>query len=166
MQIMDIKDEGDLRKWLGEHIKETCGRVQIEWIEPAKYGSSIGSPDCKLKSEAQTIGLELKYLTATKNGIKWMVRPAQRRYHHLNALKNGRSALLAFIDEPKGHVKKRIVLVRGDHIPLRNYASDPNSGCNSIEAKMTDISYFSLDQDRQAIFILEGILFHEDFWEK
>ena len=75
------------------------------------YGSTVGVPDCKMSYDKNTVGLELKYLVTNRKGIKWEVRPAQRRYHHMHAKSGGRSALLAYIA-----ANSELVLVRGDHI--------------------------------------------------
>jgi hypothetical protein len=161
MQFQNITSEGDLRTWMRSNISECEGRVKIEWIEPSLYGSSIGMPDCKIVSEDKSIGLELKYLELTRKGIRWTVRPVQRRYHRMLAIRGGRSALLAYIAGIK-----ELVLVRGDHVPLRNYASDPNSGVEGDDAIVNNLSYFSIDKDRQTMFNLEEMLFHNsDFWK-
>jgi hypothetical protein len=158
MKLEDIASETNLRNWLTDNIDECEGRLKIEWIEPAQYGSSPGLPDCKLNG----IGLELKYLLSTKKGIKWTIRPAQRRYHHMLARNGGKSALLAYIA-----AKNELVLVRGDHIPLRDYAIDKESGCAHGLVILEHLNYMSLDTDRQAIFELEKLLFHDDvFWRK
>jgi hypothetical protein len=161
MKLENITSEGDLRNWLTDQIFECEGRLGLEWIEPAKFGSTIGAPDCKIKYGISSIGLELKYLISTKKGIKWAVRPAQRRYHHMLAFHGGRSALMAFIA-----AKQELYLVRGDHIPLRDYASDPQSGCANRLVKMTHLDFMSIDRDRQAMFALEDNLFQDEFWEK
>jgi hypothetical protein len=161
MKLENVCSEGDLRKWLTDQIFECEGRLKLEWIEPAKYGSSIGSPDCKIKYNDQSVGLELKYLLNTKKGIKWTVRPAQRRYHHMNIMNGGRSALLAFVS-----ANQELHLVRGDHIPLRDYASDKESGCVHGLVKMERMDHFSVDRDKQAIFEIEDHLFEDEFWAK
>jgi hypothetical protein len=159
MKLENIDSEGDLRAWLRANISACEGRVKIEWIEPSLYGSSIGMPDCKIVTEDKSVGLELKCLPMTRKGIKWIVRPAQRRYHRMTALRGGRSALLAYVNSD-------LLLVRGDHVPLRNYASDPSSGVLSDDIIINNLSYLMIDRDRQTIFNLESMLFHdESFWE-
>jgi hypothetical protein len=161
MKLKEISSEGDLRYWLQEWIFECEGRLKLEWVEPMMYGSTVGAPDCKVSCGEKTVGLELKYLITNRKGIKWEVRPAQRRYHHMHAKSGGRSALLAYI--PATNV---LGLVRGDNIPLRDYAKDPQSGCHDGKVKMWDLSYFSVDTDKNSIFNLERALFGENFWEK
>lgn len=161
MKLSDINKEGDLRDWLSEWIIKCEGRIKLEWVEPAIFGSAIGAPDCKLNNGEMTIGLELKYLLSTKRGIKWAVRPAQRRYHHLHVKHGGKSALLAWI-----MAKDELVLVRGDHIPLRDYATDVSSGCAHGLCIMEVLNYFSVDPNANAMDILERTLFHNDFWRK
>lgn len=161
MRLNEIASEGDLRYWLQEWISECRDRLNLEWVEPMIYGSTVGAPDCKIKHQDSTIGLELKYLLSTKKGIKWTLRPAQRRYHHMNIKQGGRSALLAYIP-----ATSQLVLVRGDHIPLRDYASDPDSGCKDGLVRCQHLNFFTLDTDKQAIFELETVLFDSHFWEK
>jgi hypothetical protein len=158
MKLNEVASEGDLRYWLQEWISECDGILKLEWIEPMIYGSTIGVPDCKIKSGNQSIGLELKYLLSTKKGIKWVVRPSQRRYHHINAKAGGRSALLAYLA-----ARSELVLVRGDHIPLRDYATDKESGCAH---GLVILDYMSKDSDKQAIFKLEKLIFNDEYWEK
>lgn len=117
---MNINDELDLRHWFK---KEIGLQVQIQWVEPAKYGSTVGVPDCYANCGSAKVGIELKIWERTKNGIKCKMRPIQRRWHHMNMKSGGRSAVLA-------HVHQQFILVRGDHIPLRDYASHKDSGCS------------------------------------
>jgi hypothetical protein len=161
MKLENVTSEGDLRNWLTDQIFECEGRLGLEWIEPARFGSTIGAPDCKIKYGIESIGVELKYLLSTKKGIKWAVRPAQRRYHHMLAFHGGRSALLVF-----AAAKRELHLVRGDHVPLRDYATDPQSGCAHGLVIMERLDFMSIDRDRQAMFALEDNLFQDDFWKK
>jgi hypothetical protein len=163
VKLENVTSEGDLRNWLSDHIDyNTEGRLKLEWIEPNIYGSSIGGPDVKIQGWGKTVGLELKYLLSTKKGIKWAVRPSQRRYHHLHVKQGGRSALMAYIAK-----NDELVLVRGDHIPLRDYAKDVSSGCAHGLVKMEVLNFMSIDMDRQAIFTLEDFLFENDeYWRK
>jgi hypothetical protein len=157
MKIENISRETDLREWLSENIVHCEGRIVINWIEPSRYGSSVGQPDCTITSSGMNvIGLELKYLLKTRRGIKWTVRPSQRRYHHMLMKHGGRSALLAWVP-----AEYRMLLVRGDKIPLRDYVDDPNSGVDDF-----NINIFSINVDMNAIFQLEQYLFHEDFFWK
>jgi hypothetical protein len=160
MILENVSSENGLRNWLTDNLHHCEGRITVEWIEPAPYGSTEGAPDCKLKSEGMTVDLELKFLLSTKKGIKWTVRPAQRRYLHMSIKNGNRSALLAFIA-----ATEELHLIRGDHVPLRDYAKDPSSGCAHGLVKMNHIDYFSVDRDRQAMFNLESILFQSPlFW--
>jgi hypothetical protein len=161
MKLNEVASEGDLRYWLQEWISECDGRLAVEWVEPMIYGSTVGAPDCKISYSQKTIGLELKYLLTTRKGIKWEVRPAQRRYHHMHAKNGGRSALLAYIA-----ATKELVLVRGDHIPLRDYASDKESGCAHGLVIMEVMTIFDVDRDKNAMFTIEENLFGSLFWER
>jgi hypothetical protein len=161
MKLNEVASEGDLRYWLQEWISECEGRLALEWVEPMMYGSTVGAPDCKVSYNRKTVGLELKYLISTRKGVKWTMRPAQRRYHHMNAKAGGRSALLAYLA-----AQEKLVIVRGNHIPLRDYASDKESGCAHGLVIMEELNYFSIDSDQQAIFNLENLIFTSDaFWE-
>lgn len=161
MKLQDINKEDDLRHWVKDHLSYCEGRVTIDWIEPAMFGSSVGQPDVQFKSEDTKIGIELKYLLRTKKGIKWTLRPAQRRYHHMTAKAGGKSAILAYIP-----ASNKLILCRGDHVPLRDYARDPDSGCVNGEALFLEINYFSVDPNKNAMLVLEKVLFHSTFWEK
>jgi hypothetical protein len=162
VKLENITSEGDLREWLTDHISACEGRLGLEWIEPSLYGSSVGSPDCKIHSDGKTVGLELKYLLTTKKGIKWSLRPAQRRYHHMFAKQEGKSAILAYIG-----AKEHLVLVRGDNVPLRDYAKDPASGCAHGLCKMEIMNFMSINPDHEAMFEVERYLFNNsDFWRK
>jgi hypothetical protein len=158
MQINDICSENDLRTWLTEQSEMIRG-IQLDWVEPGKYGSTMGQPDVNLKIGGTTIGLELKYLLTTRKGIKFTVRPVQRRYHHMTVKRGGKSALLAI---EAGPVNK-LFLVRGDKIPLRDYVSDPDSGCKGgLEYWLVGVS----DADHKTINNLIRILFKSTFWER
>jgi hypothetical protein len=161
VKLDNVCSETDLRNWLTDQVFECEGRLSIEWIEPALYGSTIGAPDCKLKFANQSVGLELKYLLSTKKGIKWTVRPSQRRYHHMLAKNGGHSALLAYIAS-----SRELYLVRGDHIPLRDYSKHQESGCPHGLVIMYQLDFMSIDRDRQAIFELEEHLFSNEYWEQ
>jgi hypothetical protein len=140
MQLSNIASESDLREW----IKDLSGHmngVKLQWVEPSLYGSSVGAADVIMKFEHQKVDVELKYLYKTSKGIKYTLRPAQRRYHRMGMFKGNRSALL-FVENGT----KNLCLVRGDHISLRDYAADTASGCRNgddrrlvIEGR-TDIS--------------------------
>jgi hypothetical protein len=160
MKLENVGSEGDLRNWLTDNLAHCEQRLKLEWVEPSIYGSSVGAPDCKIKSGNKSVGLELKYLLSTRKGIKWTIRPAQRRYHHMNLRNGGCSAILAF-----SAAEEKLYLVRGDHVPLRDYASDVASGCPKGVVQMEVLDYMSVDRDRQAMFELEQQLFHDEFWE-
>jgi hypothetical protein len=162
MKLDDIASEQNLREWMRDWIHVCEGRLKLEWIEPNIYGSTVGGPDVKVTYEHTMIGLELKYLTTSRKGIKWAVRPAQRRYHHMLARRGGRSALLAYVGGAQ-----EFILVRGDDIPLRDYASSPSSGCKEGVVKTWPLNYFSVDTDKSSMFNLEDLLFNnEDFWQR
>lgn len=162
MKLVNINKENDLRSWLREYVGLCEGRIQVKWIEPGPYGSTVGAPDAELSNKQRTVGVELKYLVTTRKGIRWDVRPAQRRYHHMHARKGGRSALVAYI--PATH---KLLLVRGDHIPLRDYSSDPDSGVRGcVDANITyQLNLFNSQEDRQTILELEKKLFYDiSYW--
>jgi hypothetical protein len=168
MNIEDIASESDLRDWLRTNIHYCNGRLKLDWVEPSIYGSTVGQSDVNIISGYEKIGVELKYLLTTRKGIKWTLRPAQRRYHHMHMKKGGKSALLAYIPA-EGDLR----LVRGDKIPLRNYISDPGSGYenemweSTIAALSWKVNMFSVRPDENAILQMERYLFdHANFWEE
>jgi hypothetical protein len=120
---MDV--ERDLRKWLRDNIENN---VTVQWIEPGKYGSTMGAADCNLKCGQSVVSVELKIWKENRNGIKCEMRPIQRRFHHISMKKGARTAVLAHVS---GSIlySPRTILVRGDHVPLRDYASHKDSGC-------------------------------------
>lgn len=124
---MTIGCELDLRHWLRDRVGESGRKYTVKWIEPSKWGSSVGQPDCRLTCGRESVDVELKHLYLKTKGIEWKVRPVQRRYHHMGMREGRRSALLASVEMKKGLVI--LILIRGDKIPLRDYASHPDSGC-------------------------------------
>lgn len=80
--------ENTARKWLGAVYP---GR--IEWIEPTRR-SSFGIPDARVALIAGwKLPLELKYGPVDRL-IRMKIRPAQRRYHILEAEEDRRTAFL------------------------------------------------------------------------
>jgi hypothetical protein len=124
MKLQDINSEDDLRVWLREQAPVIID-VEFQWIEPNMYGSTIGAGDLVLKRQGVKIDLELKYLERTRRGTKFTIRPAQRRFHHMS-MKRGAKTSLLWVERIRD--ENKLFLLRGDHIPLRNYISDPDSG--------------------------------------
>jgi hypothetical protein len=159
MKFADIKNEGDMRTWVGAQLKLLKG-ISIEWVEPnTLHGSSIGLPDLNIKFESKKVSVELKYLFVTRKGIKWKVRPVQRRFHHITAKAGGRSALLCVISD----AGNSLVVVRGDKVPLRDYASDKDSGCPNGKADIV-----VLEESSETTIMLDvcELLFNDDFWSR
>ena len=141
MHPIDIHNESDLRTWLTENVSP---KVSIQWVEPGRYGSTIGAADAHLSCGTLAVSLELKIWETTRRGIKCVMRPIQRRWHHMSMRSGKRTAILA-------HIKNgQIILVRGDHIPLRDYADDARSGCKdgSLEHStvFTDLNRLLFDE--------------------
>jgi hypothetical protein len=130
-----MENELQLRHWLAEQLSPP---ITIQWIEPGRYGSSIGAADCNVKCGLVLVSLELKIWETTKKGVKCKMRPVQRRWHHVSMRKGQRTAVLA-------SVGNYIILVRGDHVPLRDYAIDKNSGVE--DGELIFVSIF-MDLDR------------------
>lgn len=124
MKIQQIKSEDDLRTWLREQAPIIVD-VELQWVEPNIHGSTVGAPDVILKRGMSKVDVELKYLSRTKFGTKFTLRPAQRRYHHMNSKRGAKTSLLA---AERVNGKVQLFLLRGDHIPLRDYISDEDSG--------------------------------------
>jgi hypothetical protein len=142
-----MKTETELREWLRDNIDSN---VTIQWIEPGRYGSSIGAADCNLKCGQNIVSIELKIWEEKRTGIQCKMRPVQRRWHHVSMRNGSRTAVLASII-----YRHRIILVRGDHVPLRDYASNKASGCPG-----GDLMFSSVFMD------LSRLLFDESygFW--
>jgi hypothetical protein len=161
MKIIDINSESDLRQWLKDNIHYAKG-LKLDWIESSKYGSSWGQPDVNINCNEVTVSVELKYLLTTRKGIKWTLRPAQRRWHHIHARKGGKSIVMAFVP-----ASNSLILVRGSNVPRRDYASHPDSGCKNGEVDTHwRINMAPINQDENAMILLERYLFrHDYFWE-
>ena len=159
--MLQIENETDLRHWLRDNIGP---KISIQWIEPSKYGSSIGQPDCTISYGTTKISLELKVWDLTRNGIRCKMRPVQRRWHHVNNRNGTLTAVLAYVKD------QYIILVRGDHVPLRDYASDPNSGCKGGHL-IYRIIYYDYDDDYLSYYNkklnLKNCLFNNEhnFWD-
>jgi hypothetical protein len=162
MKISEINTETNLREWLTDNIHFSKGRLRLEWIEQLYHARSVGLPDVNIHRGNESVGVELKYLLMTRNGIKWTVRPAQRRYHHMHARTGGKSAILAYVPATKS-----LILVRGNNVPRRDYANHPDSGCKNGEVDTSwRINMAPSNPDENAINLLERYLFlHDYFWE-
>jgi hypothetical protein len=163
MKLQDINSEDDLRVWLREQAPVIID-VEFQWIEPNMYGSTIGAGDLVLKRQGVKIDLELKYLERTRRGTKFTIRPAQRRFHHMSMKRGAKTSLLA-VEKIDGC--NSLFLVRGDHIPLRNYASNPESGCPNGDDRRWNINRtIFTSTDTTSIQRLKSILFQEpQYWK-
>jgi hypothetical protein len=160
MTLKDILSEGDLRKWLSEHAPHV--KVALQWVEPSLYGSSIGAPDVIMAHGVDIpVSVELKVLMRMTKGIKFTVRPAQRRWHHMG-MRTGRRSALLFIELASNN---KLWLMRGDKIPLRDYASHPDSGCELGLSDMWQVNALKIN-DLSCMEYLKSLLFiHESkFW--
>jgi hypothetical protein len=162
MNIADIKSELDLRHWLAEYKK-----FKIDWVEPGLYGSSMGAPDCKVHYYDWIISLELKIFVQNKYGIKCSVRPSQRRWHYQHMRTGGRSAILAFVfgSHKTSSDCDKLILIRGDNIPWRDYASHPESHCKDGRLNYRLVGNM-FDDNVKAHNELEKCLFQHYFWEE
>lgn len=158
MLLSNISSENDLRDWLKDLSGEMKG-VTFQWVEPGLYGSTTGAADVIMKLDHQKVDVELKYLYKTAKGIKYTLRPAQRRYHRMGMFRGSRSALL-FVENGT----KALCLVRGDHISLRDYASDAASGCKAGDDRKLVILG---ERDTDKIKFLKFLLFEsKNYWRE
>jgi hypothetical protein len=156
MQLKNITSENDLRSWLRFYSNQMKG-VTLQWVEPSPLiGSAVGAADVIMKLDDQKVDVELKYLVRKIRGIKFTLRPSQRRFHHSSMRKGGHTALL-FVEAGV----KRLWLVRGDKVPIRDYASDPDSGCHNGVADMWPLVG---TDDLSTVALLRNILFDRAFW--
>jgi hypothetical protein len=156
MQLQDITSENDLRNWLRDNAIFMRG-VTLQWVEPSPLiGSAIGAADVIMKCGDYKIDVELKYLVRKMRGIKFTLRPSQRRFHHSSMRRGGKTALL-FLEAGN----KKLWIIRGDKIPLRDYALDPDSGCQN---GVVDMWIVSGKNDAAVVEHLTNILFHSIFW--
>jgi hypothetical protein len=160
MKLADIMNEDDLRTWLREQAPIIID-VSLQWVEPAMYGSSVGCADVILKHKREKVDVELKYLECMKKGIKFTLRPSQRRFHHMSMRRGHKTSLLAVANIFNKNV---MFLMRGYHIPLRDYASDPSSGCaDGIIIRRI----LNEKADVLAISQLKSVLFNDlSYWEE
>lgn len=151
MEINDVKSENNLRTWLDEQIdwwnRGERKRIRLDWIEPA-FGSTNGQPDALVRYDGEAYGFELKHFQITKKGVCYKIRPAQRRYHYLGVTRDKkRSIILATINRT---IDNQLVVIRGDHVPFRDYASDPASRCPDGKVKQ---QIFNADFDPFAAIV-------------
>lgn len=152
MNVSEINSELNLRKWLSANVRG----VNLQWVEPSLYGSSTGAADVVIKKDGVKVDVELKHLYHTKRGIKFTLRPAQRRFHH-SSMKHGNRTCLLFTLEGNPF----LTLIRGDHVPLRDYSSDPSSGCAQGIVKMFPV--FGITNLEIAAKLV-SVLFDDVFW--
>jgi hypothetical protein len=150
VKLINISSETDLREWLTEQANYDTS-TSLQWVEPAKFGSTTGACDAIMKHRDHRVDLELKYLYRTRKGIKFTVRPSQRRYHRMTMKRGGRTALLCVENG-----SKRLFLVRGDHVPLRDYASDFAAQCGPDEDITMTVPHF--DE------IIIRLFYDSDYW--
>ena len=124
MKIQDIRNENDLREWLRQQAPIIVD-VELQWVEPIIHGSTVGAADVIMKRKGAKVDVELKYLERTRKGTKFTLRPAQRQFHSLSSARGAKTSLLA-AERVNGRIQ--LFLLRGDHIPLRDYISDDGSG--------------------------------------
>ena len=158
MKLKDILSEGDLRQWLRTQAPRVG--IDLQWVEPALYGSSVGAPDVIMKHSVDVpISIELKILLQMKKGIKFTLRPAQRRWHHMGK----KYSALLFVEL---NTVNKLWLVRGDKIPLRDYASHKDSGCKDGICDMWIINRVDTFSDESVMRYLKFLLFgvESHFW--
>ena len=141
MEQQNINLELDLRHWLKENVDK---KARIQWIEPGKYGSSIGAPDCYVHLGHEKVGIETKYFVEKRRGIMCKVRPVQRRWHHIAYQGGTKCAILAAVVGVNG--EKFIILIRGDKVPKRDYADDESSGCKNGKLEMSIVTKENLNR--------------------
>jgi hypothetical protein len=156
MKLLDIESESGLRAWLRE-FHHHMDDVELQWVEPSvMLGSSVGAADVIMKHGDLKIDVELKYLHPHRRGVKFTLRPSQRRFHHSSMRRGAKTALLYVESKTNG-----LYLVRGDKIPLRDYASDPDSGCAQGKVDQCRVDVFT---DKGSIGNMAFILFDPSFW--
>lgn len=65
----------------------------VTWVEPGR-GGTVGAADCWLPIRGAWIGAELKDGEAVGAGVRFDMRPAQRRWHHRAAKEGAPSCVL------------------------------------------------------------------------
>jgi hypothetical protein len=156
MLLQNINSENDLRSWLHD-VAPLMKYIQLQWIEPSLYGSTVGAGDLIMKMGDNKVDVELKYLFRTTKGTKFTLRPAQRRFHHSSMRRGGKTCLLYVL----ATLTRQMFLVRGDRLPLRDYASNVDSGCENGKLDSWPVCG-STNED--LAYHLVHILFGQDFW--
>jgi hypothetical protein len=106
--------ESDLRSWL----REVWGEG-LQWVEAAR-GGTTGQPDVLLPLKFGRLPVELKVWGVTRKGIRAEIRPAQRRYHILEARAGRRTAFLVAVDYPDDETAELFVFP-GSLMPVEPY---------------------------------------------
>jgi hypothetical protein len=150
-----ISSENDLRTWLHD-VAPLMKGVKLQWVEPSLYGSTVGAGDLIMKMRDIKVDVELKYLHRTYKGIKFTLRPAQRRFHH-SSMRRGNKTCLLFVLS----TTRQMFLVRGDKLPLRDYASHIDSGC---EGGKLDSWAICGATNEDLVYHIIRIVFGQDFW--
>jgi hypothetical protein len=145
-----MRHETELRQWLTDSLSP---KTNIQWVEPGRYGSTMGAADCILKQKATSVYLELKVWEEKRRGIKCEMRPIQRRWHRVTYRHNSRCAVLVNLKGTDINF-----LIRGDHVPLRDYSSDPESGCKNGVLIFTYVMSFDVED----ILFDDGYAFWSD----
>lgn len=119
-----LMTEGDLRTWL----KAVWPAAELHWTEAGR-GGTVGLPDVSipvyvrkkgLPADAWRLPCELKLWKRTRKGVNNHLRPAQIRFHVLEARAGRRTAIMAAVqdyeDEPFS-----LVVIPGHACPVEPY---------------------------------------------
>ena len=115
--------EGDLRDWVR---RAWPGDSDLVWVEAGR-GGTVGLPDVNLPIAMRRgsvhnparLPVELKHWEQTRYGVRAEMRPAQRRYHIMEARAGRRSAILASVTRSDGDFDT--VLIPNHLCPLEPY---------------------------------------------
>lgn len=132
--------ENELRKWLAD----TCWPLlDVQWVEPGRYGSTQGAADAIVRDGVMDVALELKIWERKRRGIKCVMRPVQRQWHHKMMRRGNKCAVLFNVKDTD-----EIYLLRGDRVPWRDYADDQYSRCVDGQLRLTVVQ----DDFQQLLF--------------
>ena len=155
--------ERELR-WL---VKAVFSGVELVWTEAA-HGATYGQPDVSVPVPAKNVNssiyktrrethwrlpIELKVWKQTRKGIECKLRPAQIRYHTIEAMSKRKSAIIAAVD---GSEQIDLLVIPGHACPRTKY---PEGGIRG--KRIANVKAMSPDELRCK---LENLFNAESFW--
>lgn len=119
LNVIRMKDkmlESDLRLMM----KGLLGN-SLEWFEPGR-GIGSGHPDCHvLLPDKRRMPVELKLWLMKTKGLECDMRPAQIRYHYMNAHRKKDPTAIAYMTRLNEDEPWKVFLLNGRDVPQDRY---------------------------------------------